>query len=870
MKALLNNCIGIILLLNTAFTAQAQSANSPQELPNTSSFSSAQHSQHLLRKIDRSKTSLRFEPDLNKTNSSLASCGTPNLSLFGSRNVSGSTAEVYWVAVSGAISYKVEYRIRNVGASYSAPISTTTTFVTLTGLSASTKYEFIVQAVCSGNILSAFSSSGWFTTTAATSSCGTPNLTYFGYRNLTGNTAEVYWNTVAGAISYNVEYRIRNVGALYSAPLSTTTTALIITGLTPSTKYEFIVQAVCPGNALSTFSPSGWFTTTAVVTTCPTPVIANFGTRNVTGSSAEIFWAAVAGAISYNIEFRVRNVGATYSAPISTSAPSIVLFGLTPTTNYEFIIQTVCSNGSSSAFSSSGWFSTISGGGTTTTHIRGPYLTIATSNSITIQWRTSTSVGSEVKYGLSSAALTNIASNANVSTEHSITIGGLVTNTKYYYSIGQSGTILQGDISNFFFTAPQNGSTQALKFWVTGDFGNGSATQLAVRNSFTTNTSGQNVNGWLWLGDNAYNNGTDAEYQSKVFDVYTSIFKSLPVFPAPGNHDYAQSGYQSSAAMGTNFPYFSIFALPVTSGTEKYYSSNYGNVHFISLDSYGSYNTVGSLMYNWLQNDLSSNTQQWTIVYFHHPPYSKGSHDSDTEIEMVNMRNNIVPLLESFGVDLVLSGHSHNYERSFFLKNQTGPETAFNSGIYPAGNVVQSGAGPYIKTSRTGNGTVYIVCGVSGQANGTTTPGYPHNAMYKSISTSNGSLILDINGNTLTCKYLNSTGVIDDQFSIQKPAFSPLIYSSENYQNDITTIESSIYPNPTSNDINISLNNTLDLTVNVSVYDMKGTLVFNKNYLKLKGSNLFIENIKEQMPIGIYIMHLTGANLRSAHKLIIE
>ncbi|MBL0103678.1 MAG: hypothetical protein IPP51_07945 [Bacteroidetes bacterium] len=86
MKALLNNCIGIILLLNTAFTAQAQSANSPQELPNTSSFSSAQHSQHLLRKIDRSKTSLRFEPDLNKTNSSLASCGTPNLSLFGSRN----------------------------------------------------------------------------------------------------------------------------------------------------------------------------------------------------------------------------------------------------------------------------------------------------------------------------------------------------------------------------------------------------------------------------------------------------------------------------------------------------------------------------------------------------------------------------------------------------------------------------------------------------------------------------------------------------------------------------------------------------------------------------------------------------------------
>ena len=80
-------------------------------------------------------------------------------------------------------------------------------------------------------------------------------------------------------------------------------------------------------------------------------------------------------------------------------------------------------------------------------------------------------------------------------------------------------------------------------------------------------------------------------------------------------------------------------------------------------------------MYNWLRNDLISNTQQWTVVYFHHAPYTKGIHNSDTEIELIDMRQNIIPLLESYGVDLVLAGHSHIYERSYFIKNHTGLET---------------------------------------------------------------------------------------------------------------------------------------------------------------------------------------------------
>lgn len=177
-------------------------------------------------------------------------------------------------------------------------------------------------------------------------------------------------------------------------------------------------------------------------------------------------------------------------------------------------------------------------------------MTVPTSTSITIQWRTSTASNSEVKYGTTVGSLGLTTNSAASVTDHSITLIGLNPNTKYYYSIGKIGSALQGTASNNFYTAPINNSSNQIKFWVTGDFGNGSTNQANVRDAFTSYIGGEPVGGWIWLGDNAYSNGTDAEYQTKVFDVYTTIFKSLPVFPALGNHDYQQAGYLSATSRG--------------------------------------------------------------------------------------------------------------------------------------------------------------------------------------------------------------------------------------------------------------------------------------------------------------------------------
>ena len=149
------------------------------------------------------------------------------------------------------------------------------------------------------------------------------------------------------------------------------------------------------------------------------------------------------------------------------------------------------------------------------------------------------------------------------------------------------------------------------------------------------------------------------------------------MYPAPGNHDYANSGARQD---DHNIPYYNMFTLPsngecggVPSGTEAYYSFDIGDVHFLSLDSYGEetntrlYDTLGAQV-TWIKTDLAANTKRWVVAYWHHPPYTKGSHNSDSEGELISMRENFIRILERYGVDLVICGHSHNYERSYLLK----------------------------------------------------------------------------------------------------------------------------------------------------------------------------------------------------------
>src|SRR5258706_592214 len=103
-------------------------------------------------------------------------------------------------------------------------------------------------------------------------------------------------------------------------------------------------------------------------------------------------------------------------------------------------------------------------------------------------------------------------------------------------------------------------------------------------------------------------------------------------------------------------------------------------------------------MGSWLKQDLAMNEKEWLIAFWHHPPYTKGSHDSDFEVELFEMRQNAVPILESYGVDLVLCGHSHCYERSFLIQGHYGSSWTFDESMKKDGGSGPADAsGPYFK-----------------------------------------------------------------------------------------------------------------------------------------------------------------------------
>lgn len=399
--------------------------------------------------------------------------------------------------------------------------------------------------------------------------------------------------------------------------------------------------------------------------------------------------------------------------------------------------------------------------------IRGPYLQCGTPTSLIIRWRSNMPADSRVSYGTNQNNLDRNIVYATQTTEHEVQLSGLLPDRKYFYAIGSASATFASGPDYFFITPPVR--AKPTRIWVIGDSGTANASARAVRDAYYACADSRYTDLWLMLGDNAYGIGTDEEYQSAVFEMYPEMLRQTVLWPTIGNHDTYSTGADG------RFPYLDIFTLPtggeaggVPSGTEKYYSYNYGNIHFAVLDAMSSDRSSDGLMCEWLRADLAANTNDWLIAYWHHPPYTKGSHDSDEEIELIEMRENVVPILEAYGADLVLCGHSHSYERSYLLNGHYGPSHTLVSGmILSSGSGRVNEGGPYAKTA-TGPapylGTVYAVAGSSGQTSGGT---LDHPAMFISFNEL-GSMVVDIDGQTLEAKFLRETGTIYDSFTITK------------------------------------------------------------------------------------------------------
>ena len=396
-----------------------------------------------------------------------------------------------------------------------------------------------------------------------------------------------------------------------------------------------------------------------------------------------------------------------------------------------------------------------------------------------IRWRTSSPTNSVVMIGETTYTDTL------QTTEHKMLIGRLSPDTPYTYLIGSTQAMFPADTNYHFRTAPVSGAyVRPITVIGFGDFGVSYTNQTNVEKALP-----HDADVWHWYGDNAYPVGSASEYEAHTFGThYRNLYPKISLMPSLGNHDAVSSSPSTQTG-----PYFDYFSPPtagqyggVASNTKAYYSYNYGHVHFVVLEStVSSFRSPTGAMANWLRQDLQADTSRWRVVYFHHPPFSKGSHNSDSEIEMVQMRQNILPILEQYGVDMVLGGHCHGYERTHFIHGFYGTSAQFNESYrkfpgtgFPA---------PYQKTNK---GTVYAVVGTGGvplEGSGI------HRAMARSVFNKYGYAKMTFTRDSLWFRFIDIGQQVVDQFiihKIQQPCPTQLSLTSPPHQG-VTLYEAS-------------------------------------------------------------------------------
>lgn len=427
-----------------------------------------------------------------------------------------------------------------------------------------------------------------------------------------------------------------------------------------------------------------------------------------------------------------------------------------------------------------------------TRFVRAPYLQLATHDSIRIVWRTSGSSDPHVRFGNTVQNLTHHVAKEKILTrqhpsagqahplfkdapvdtyQFEATITGLKPSETYYYAIYDGETRLTPEDASYRFkTHPMPGTEAPVYFWVVGDSGTGGKDQAAVHTAMVEHNQkkGKPLDLYLHVGDMAYQSGTNQEFNDRFFQMYEPTLRNTVCWASMGNHE----GRTSKGSTGVG-PYYDAYICPtqaeaggLASGKEAFYSFDYGRAHFICLDSHDLDRRPSGEMAQWLKADLEKTQADFLIVYFHHPPYTKGSHDSDLEGQLIEMREHIMPILESGGVDLVFTGHSHIYERSMLIDGAYHTPSIGDGVVLDDGDGDPAGDGPYLKSEglQPNNGTVSIVTGHGGTRNSRkgTIP------FMKRIIVEHGSCLISISGNTLTGQMLNSQGVIRDTFSIVK------------------------------------------------------------------------------------------------------
>ncbi len=381
---------------------------------------------------------------------------------------------------------------------------------------------------------------------------------------------------------------------------------------------------------------------------------------------------------------------------------------------------------------------------------------------------------------------------------------GLVPGSLFTYRVLKNGK----EVFSAQAHAPK-AADQSYRFVVFGDVGAGTKEAKEIANQVYR----VNPDMIVVPGDIVYETGLISDYRSKFWPIYNAdkvdgvgvpLMRSIPFVGAVGNHDADSRDLDKAPDALAYFYYWDQplngytseeggATLPVLKGTDankkaffegagnRYprmtnFSFNYGNAHWLVLDADNYVNWTDSLLIDWVKKDLAgAQNAQWRFVTYHHP----GFNSSVEHFEQQQMRL-LAPIFEKGNVDVVFSGHVHNYQRSFPMhfvpagkgtllvggKDNKTPRGRSVSGHWTLDKTFDG------KTNTHPNGVIYIVTGAGGQELYNPEQEKDIDSWQKFtdkfISTVHTLTVAEVNGKTLSIKQTDAAGKVMDSFMITK------------------------------------------------------------------------------------------------------
>ncbi len=361
-----------------------------------------------------------------------------------------------------------------------------------------------------------------------------------------------------------------------------------------------------------------------------------------------------------------------------------------------------------------------------------------------------------------------------------VTLANLAPGARVPYRVKQDGAVV-------FEAEAQTRKPGAHRMVVFGDAADGSANQAAIAKALVA----EHPDAVFIVGDLVYGRGRASEYRKVFFPIYNgegALMARVPFLGVPGNHDAPFAGFEDASAF---YAYWSLplngpalqagdpSAAPVKAGIHDAmvaasgsafprmasFSFDWGPVHWTVLDSNPYTDWNSPVLKAWLEADLkAAKGAAWRIVALHHPLFqSSVSHFEDQWMRPIS------PLLEKYGVDLVLAGHIHNYQRTAplrFAPTKVGSRRQPVEGVFTVDEAFDG------KTVTRAKGIVHIVTGSGGAE--LYDPGQTENrASWQPwtrtfIANKHSFTVLDVAAKKLKLRQLDTTGRELDAITLTK------------------------------------------------------------------------------------------------------